>query len=94
MRAMGNKGPVVHTGTGELGLIEKIWPGSSRAFVLYFGSRLAKVTNLGELVAVDNLAADSGGVVYILHEAGKVHGGGLPSARKYKPTDDDKQDTP
>lgn len=94
MKAMGNKTPVVYTTTGELGMIEKVWPDGGSAFVLYLGSRLAKSTRLDDLVAVDNLAADSGGVVYVLHEAGKVHGGGLPSARRYKPTDDDKQDTP
>lgn len=73
--AMRNRTPVVYTVTGEIGVIDKIRVGSSVAFVLYLGDRLAKTTRIADLVAVENLAADSGGVVYVLRQAGKAHGG-------------------
>ncbi len=75
--AADNKAPVVDTYTGEVGVIDSIKKQGGEvagAHVLYLGSRLARLTQLGDLALVDSLAADAAGVVYVLHEAGKVHG--------------------
>lgn len=76
--ARDNSMPVVDIYTGCVGIIESIKP-DGKAMVLYLGERLAKVTQLGDLRAVQLVGTDADGKDYAPYQplagAGTVHGG-------------------
>lgn len=71
--ARDNKQPVVDTYTGEIGSVENVKPDGG-AMVLYLGSRLARLTQVDDLMLVIE-GMEPSALRHYLKPAGKVHGG-------------------